>query len=99
MASKFKIVLEKIEWVHGTVGMFMFILQESAQALGMACFMSKRHGRPDIARSIAAYAIIEICDPAIDFCDDFGWAAYPLQIAYREFFLAARKNFETYLQL
>ena len=97
--AKFKIVLDKIEWVHGTVGMFMFILQESAQTLGMACFMSKRHGRPDIARELAGYAIREVCDPAIDFCDDFGWAAYPLHIAYREFFLAARKNFETYLEL
>ena len=97
--SKFKIVLGKIEWVHGTVGMFMFILQEATQTLGMACFMAKRHDQPAIARDLAAYAITEICDPAIDFCNDFGWAAYPLQIAYREFFKAARKNFETYLTL
>ena len=28
--GKFTIALEGIEWVHGTVGMFMFILQEAA---------------------------------------------------------------------
>ena len=97
--SKFSVVLGKIEWLHGTIGMFMFILQESAQTLGMACFIAIRNDRLDLAKTLAAYAITEICDPAIDFCDDFGWAAYPLHMAYREFFKAARKNFETYLTL
>lgn len=97
--AKFTIVLGKIEWVHGTVGMFMFILQESAQTLGMACFISIRNDRLDLAKELASYAITEICDPAIDFCNNFGWAAYPLHMAYREFFKAARKNFETYLTL
>ena len=96
---KFTIVLGKIEWVHGTVGMFMFILQEACQTLGMAAFMATRNNQLDRARELASYAITEICDPALDFCNDFGWAAYPLHLAYREFFKAARKNFETYLIL
>ena len=97
--GKFTIVLEGIEWVHGTVGMFMFILQEASQSVGMSCFLASRHGRPDIARRNAEYAIREICDPAIAFCDTFGVAAYPLHMAYREFFIAAKKNFETYIAL
>ena len=97
--AKFTIALGKIEWVHGTVGMFMFILQESVQTLGMACFIAIRNDRLDLAKELASYTINEIIDPAIDFCNAFGWAAYPLQIAYREFFKAARKNFETYLTL
>ena len=97
--GKFAIALEGIEWVHGTVGMFMFILQEAAQSVGMSCFLARRHGRFDIARRNAEYAIREICDPAIDFCDTFGVAAYPLHMAYREFFIASKKNFETYLEL
>ena len=97
--GKFFIILEGIEWVHGTVGMFMFILQEAAQSVGMSCFLASRHDRFDIARRNAEYAIREICDPAIDFCDTFGIAAYPLHMAYREFFIASKKNFQTYLEL
>lgn len=96
---KFIIVLEGIEWVHGTIGMFMFILQEATQSIGMSCFLASRHNRMDIARRNAEYAIKEICDPALDFCDTFGVAAYPLHMAYREFFLASKKNFQIYLEL
>ena len=99
MTKKFTIALEGIEWVHGTVGLFMFILQEATQSLGMSCFLASRHNHLDIAKRNAEYGIREICDPAIDFCDTFGVAAYPLHMAYREFFLASRKNFETYLSL
>lgn len=97
--GKFTIALEGIEWVHGTIGMFMFILQEATQSIGMSCFLASRHGRYDIAKRNAEYAIREICVPALDFCDTFGVAAYPLHMAYREFFLASKKNFEVYLAL
>lgn len=97
--SKFTVVLGKIEWLHGTIGMFMFILQESAQTLGMAAFIAIRNDRLDLAKKLATHAITEICDPAIDFTNDFGWAAYPLHMAYREFFLAAKRNFQTYLEM
>lgn len=97
--AKWKIALDMVEWVHGTIGMFMFILEEAAQTAGMACYVAKREGQDDLVKSIADYAIREICDPGIDFCNTYGAAAYPLHMAYKEFFTAAKKTFQTYLEV
>lgn len=86
-------------WVHGTIGMFMFIAEEACQSLGMACYIAQRAEDLPRAKELAQYGITNLCDPMIEFCHVWGKYAYPLHYAYEDFFLASKLNFETYLGL
>lgn len=86
-------------FVHGTIGMFMFVHEELVQALSMACYnyaKSKDWGK---VVETAQYAINEICNPMIEWIDAYGTLAYPLHYAYKEFFIGAKKVFESYINL
>jgi len=86
-------------WLHGTIGMFMFIAEEATQSLGMACYIAHMAGDDEKARELAQYGITNLCDPMIDFCGNWGYLAYPLQEAYESFFQASKLNFQVYLNL
>lgn len=100
---KWTLVIEQLmnltTFVHGTVGMFMFILEELTQALAMACYNYKQVQNWNKVIEVANYAIYEVINPAIEWINTYGHLAYPLNDAYREFFTGARKTFESYITL
>lgn len=92
-----QIAIDLIEEVHGTIAMYMFILEEACQTAGMACYLYKEAEMPDKAAEVANWVINNIIDPAIDFADTYGNLAYPLQISYKLFYQSARKAMEAYI--
>jgi len=90
-------LLKLTTFVHGTVGMFMFIHEELVQALAMACYNYKKLKKWQKMRETAEYAINEICDPMIEWIDTYGYLAYPLNYCYHEFFSGMKKTFESYI--
>lgn len=92
-------LLRLTTFVHGTIGMFMFIHEELVQALSMACYNYAKAKQWNKVIETANYAINEICDPMIEWTNTYGNLAYPLQYCYYEFFSGAKKVFESYIQL
>ena len=97
--AKWELVIDIIQDVRGSVAMYMFIIEEAIQTIGMACYQAKQAKDYDLMRELARYAIDNLVNPAIEFVDIYGVLAYPLNMAYKEFYLAAKKTFETYLTL
>lgn len=93
------IAIDIIEDVRGSIAMYLFIIEESIQAIGMATYLANRAKKTDLTKELANYAIENLIDPALDFVKNYGTFAYPLNMAYEEFYKAARKVFETYLSL
>jgi len=91
------IALDVIEDVRGSIAMFMFIIEEATQTAGMACYLYKKADMPEKAAELAQWIIDELLDPAIDFVDNYGYIAYPLNIAYKQFYLAAKQTMQAYL--
>ena len=79
--------------------MYLFIIEESIQTVGMACWTLYKANRISEVRELAQWVLNEIIDPAIVFNEQYGKVAYPLNEAYGVFYEASRKNMETYLKL
>jgi len=99
MVAKWTIAMDLIEDVRGSIAMYMFIIEESIQAVGMACYLNYRAGKKDKAKEIAKWCLDELVTPAIDFARTWGYPAYPLNISYEMFYLAAEKTMRSYLEL
>jgi len=93
------IALDVIQDVRGSIAMYLFIIEESIQTVGMACYLLTKANRKEDARDIARWAIDNIIDPALQFNETYGGVAYPLNMSYDVFYKSAKKNFETYLTL
>jgi len=93
------IAIDIIQDVRGSVGMYLFIIEESIQTIGMSCYIAKNAGKIDRAKELAQYAINNLIDPALQFVEDYGDLAYPLNLAYKEFYSAAKETMNTYLEL
>jgi len=93
------IAVDVIEDVRGSIAMFMFIIEEAIQSVGMACYLLRKANRVEECRNVAQWAIDNLINPALEFCKTYGYAAYPLNMAYESFYNAAKKTFETYLSL
>lgn len=85
--------------VRETVAFYMFIIEESIQAVGMACYLYKKYGLNNKAKETAQWCINELIDPLLDFSSSIGVLAYPLNLAYSAFAEATRKVMEMYLEL
>lgn len=92
-----KLALDVIEDVRGSIAMFMFILEEAVQTAGMACYLYKKAELNEKAAELAQWIIDEILNPALDFVDNYGIFAYPLNEAYKQFFLAAKQSMQAYI--
>jgi len=93
------LALDVIEDVRGSIAMYLFIIEEAIQTLGMACYMSYKAKNMALARELAQYGIDNVINPAIEFNNAYGFIAYPLNMAYDVFYKNAKKTFETYLTL
>jgi len=94
-----EIALEVVEEVRGSIAMFMFIIEEAIQTVGMACYINYKLGDVEAAKEAARWALDNLVNPALDFVDRYGAAAYPLNLAYKSFYLSAKRTMETYLKL
>jgi len=93
------IALDVIEDVRGSVGMYLFIIEESIQTLGMACYLLAKEQRWNDLLDLANWIIANVINPAIDFCNNYGAIAYPLNQAYATFYNASKINMENYIKI
>ena len=94
-----EIALDIIEDVRGSIAMYLFIIEEAIQTAGMACYLLYRMKKYDECKNTAQWVIDNLIDPALEFVNTYGYAAYPLNMAYETFYKSARKTMETYLKL
>ena len=93
------IALDVIQDVRGSIAMYLFIIEEAIQTVGMACYLNYKANRLEAVRDLAKWILDNIINPAIDFNNTYGSVAYPLNLAYNVFYHAAKRNMETYLEL
>lgn len=99
MVFQWTIIIDIVEDVRGSIGMYLFIIEEAIQTIGMANYLAYKAGKMERVKEIAQWTIDEVIDPAINFNNIYGYIAYPLNQAYAVFYDAARKNMETYLEM
>ena len=97
MVVVWQLALDIIQDVRGTLAMYLFIIEESIQTLGMAIYQAKKSNRTDLVRELAQYTLDNVITPAIAFCNTYGMATYPLNQAYWIFYDSSKKLMETYL--
>jgi len=97
--KKWEIAVDLLEEAYGTLQMFIFILEEAQQSLGMAVYLSYQAGDMFECKELAQYAITEIIDPALDWIDTYGYVIIPTNMSYTEFFLASKKSMERFISL
>ena len=86
--------------IRETIAFYMFIVEESIQAVGMACYLSAKYQDYSRAKELATWAIDELINPLYDFANSpAGVLAYPMNEAYKAFAEATKKTMETYLTL
>jgi len=93
------IALDVIEDVRGSVAMYLFIIEESIQTLGMACYLLAKQERWNDLLDLANWIIANVINPAIDFNNTYGMVAYPLNMAYDTFYKASKTNMENYIKI
>jgi len=93
------IAIDIIQDVRGSIAMYMFIIEEAIQTIGMACYLLYKHKKYSDLKEVAKWALDNLVNPAIDFAETYGHVAYPLEMAYKAFYQASKKNFENYLRL
>lgn len=94
-----KEAFEQFTNVREAVAFYMFIIEESIQAVGMACYLYTKYGLNNKAKETAKWCINELIDPLLEFANSFGVLAYPMNLAYSAFAEATRKVMEMYLEL
>lgn len=96
---KWTIAVELLEEVYGTLQMFVFILEEAQQTLGMSIYLSYQAGEYEEAKELAEYALSDLINPALDWIDTYGALIVPTNMSYKEFFLAAKMSMERFIAL
>lgn len=86
--------------VRETVTFYMFIVEESIQAVSMAVYLAYQTGDSELANDLIDYNITQLIDPLIAFASnpaaDLAW---PMSDAFLEFAKASRQSMETYRAL
>lgn len=96
---KWTVAVDLLKEAYGTLQMFVFILEESQQSMGMAIYLSYQAGDYAECKELAQYALSEIINPALEWIDRYGYVIIPNDMAYREFFLASKKSMERFISL
>jgi len=94
-----QIALDVVQDVRGSIAMYLFIIEEALQTLGMACYLYQKANMKESVRNLAKWAIDNVVDPAIEFNNTYGAAAYPLNMAYDTFYHSSRISFQTYIHI
>jgi len=97
MSAKWTIALDVVQDVRSSVAMFMFIIEEAIQTAGMACYVLYKNQKWEALKSAAQQTIDNLILPGIDFVNNYGAAAIPLNTAYSAFYNQAKTTFETYI--
>lgn len=93
-----KIALDVIEEVRGSIAMYLFIIEEAIQTAGMACYLLQKAQDYEALMSTASWILNNLINPAIDFVNTYGAPAYPLNQAYYTFYNSAKLTMETYIK-
>lgn len=93
------IALDVIEDVRGSIAMYLFIIEEAIQSMGMACYLNYREKNWSALLETANYALENLIKPALDFVSTYGHVAYPLNISYQAFYEATKKQMQNYIDL
>ena len=96
---RWKIALDIIEDVRGSIAMYMFIIEEAVQTAGMAAYLYQKAEQTQKAKETAKWVLDNLIYPALDFVETYGYLAYPLNLSYEAFFRAAEKTMQMYLEL
>lgn len=96
---RWKIALDIIEDVRGSIAMYMFIIEEAVQTAGMAAYLYNKAEQKQKAKETAQWILDNLIYPAQDFTETYGYLAYPLNMAYDAFFKAAEQTMQMYLEL
>lgn len=90
-----KEAFEIFQDIRGTIGMYMFIIEESIQTAGMGVFMLQKAGLYERAKQHAEWIEINLANQLKDVATNpLGYVAYPLNLAYEAFADASLKNIE-----
>ena len=92
------IALDLIQDVRGSIAMFLFIIEEAIQTVGMSCYLLYKEEKWAECLEVATYIKNRIIEPSLEFVDSYGQVAYPLNISYKIFYESAMKNVETYIK-
>lgn len=93
-----KLALDVIQDVRGSIAMYMFIVEEAVQTVGMSCYLLYKDEKWEECLQLATWIINTILANAIAFSETYGHLAYPLNMAYDTFFKSSYKNMETYIE-
>lgn len=92
------IALDLIQDVRGSIAMYMFIIEEAIQTVGMSCYILYKDEKYAECLQLAHWILNNIIEPALGFAETYGHAAYPLEISYKVFYQASKKNMLTYIE-
>jgi len=84
--------------VRETIAFYMFIIEESIQAMGMACYLLKKYGLDQDAKEYASWTKSNLIEGLKQFADGVGQVAYPMNLAYKAFAEATEKVMDAYLK-
>lgn len=89
------IALDAVQEVRGSIAMFMFIIEESMQGIGMANWIAYKAEDWELLLSNVQYGRNQLLIPALDFVQKYGAVAYPLNLAYETFYKSFEKSLDT----
>lgn len=97
--QKWSIAIDLLKEVYGSLQMFVFILEEATQSMGMAVYLSYKAEDYAECAELAQYALDEIIRPSLGWLANYHEVVWPTGIAYAEFFLASEKSMERFISL
>jgi len=84
--------------IRETIAFYMFIIEESIQAMGMACYLLKKYGLDQDAKEYASWTKSNLINGLKEFASGAGVIAYPMNEAYKLFAESAEKVMDAYLK-
>ena len=91
---------EVFEDVRGAVAMYMFIIEESIQTVGMANWILYKNNQISKMQENAEWIRDNLAQPLKNFATSgYGTVAYPMNLAYAKFADATLKTVEAILNL
>jgi len=84
--------------VRETIAFYMFIIEESIQAMGMACYLLKKYGLDQDAKEYASWTKSNLIQGLKEFAQGVGVIAYPMNEAYKLFAESTEKVMDAYLK-
>lgn len=90
------IALDVVKDVRSSIAMFLFIIEESMQSIGMANWIAFKDEDFETVLNNVAWSRENLLEPALDFVKNFGAPAFPLNIAYETFYKTFDENLKVF---